>query len=401
MGLEELSELNYLKLFNHPNVLHCDHFAVDREKLSLILPFANGGDLFNYIQSGDYDKIDMWIYQLISAVHFLHLNGYYHCDIKPENVLIINGNAVLADLGMVGKIGRPTTYTCQTIKSPQAYSRYIGKPAKSSEQQDDVWALGMTIYLIVVGKGTRYAIERIGSNDAFIASDRSIFLANDQVPEHYIPLLLKLLDPEPHNRENLISTLADYPVMLYSNFVPGEVLKLDPVYVDPVIFLNVEETDYIKSYLTKIRKYCDLLYKDVYSPLIVTELTYDTIDLFFRMYPVIRRTTDPKLINYVLSTYCIAIHLIVLKLNNAISACQHIIEKTRDYYISPIEPGKIYSAEVHIVRHLNGVLTRDKLYNYLGIRFYAKGITWILTYPEKYQSMSFFDIKKEIVTPRL
>ena len=42
---------------------------------------------------------------IASAVAYLHENGLVHCDIKPSNILIIHGEPVLADIGLLRERG--------------------------------------------------------------------------------------------------------------------------------------------------------------------------------------------------------------------------------------------------------------------------------------------------------
>ena len=38
--------------------------------------------------------------QVVSAIYFLHMNGYAHRDIKPKNILLdVNGGIKLCDFG--------------------------------------------------------------------------------------------------------------------------------------------------------------------------------------------------------------------------------------------------------------------------------------------------------------
>ena len=89
-GMRELGEVNLLKKFNHPNILkRFDELFVLPDEIGIALPLA-GGDLERAISSGAVPraKKERWVYEMLSAVHCIHKNGYYHCDIKAKNVFL-------------------------------------------------------------------------------------------------------------------------------------------------------------------------------------------------------------------------------------------------------------------------------------------------------------------------
>ena len=52
-----------------------------------------------------YQKIKMYMYQVMCAIDFMHKKGIFHRDIKPENILVKDNVVKLADLGSCkGKI---------------------------------------------------------------------------------------------------------------------------------------------------------------------------------------------------------------------------------------------------------------------------------------------------------
>ena len=82
----------------------------------------------NYWKRGEHlsiPTIQSYMRQLLSAVEYLHKHNYYHCDIKPGNVLVFEDSRVkLADLGLVNKTPINSSYIrnpCNTFKSPQQF----------------------------------------------------------------------------------------------------------------------------------------------------------------------------------------------------------------------------------------------------------------------------------------
>ncbi|NYE36621.1 serine/threonine protein kinase [Nocardioides cavernae] len=78
--------------------------------------------------------------QLASVLGFLHRHDWLHLDLKPDNVVVDHGKAVLLDLSLAGRpgAGRPGAGTRGYLAPEQATGRGLS-PAT------DVWGLGMTL----------------------------------------------------------------------------------------------------------------------------------------------------------------------------------------------------------------------------------------------------------------
>ena len=110
-----LNEVRVMKELSHPNILKLVDYKskaeakrADGSKLKLkymTLELAEGGELFDYIaETGRFseDQARYFFKQIISALEYLHGQGYKHRDIKPENVLLDKEfNIKIADFGFV------------------------------------------------------------------------------------------------------------------------------------------------------------------------------------------------------------------------------------------------------------------------------------------------------------
>ena len=60
-------------------------------------------DLFSMMNKLDQDNLCSIVIDVIHCLRFIHSLGFVHCDVKPGNILLSGGRAVLGDLGLAKK----------------------------------------------------------------------------------------------------------------------------------------------------------------------------------------------------------------------------------------------------------------------------------------------------------
>jgi eukaryotic-like serine/threonine-protein kinase len=85
--------------------------------------------------------------QLCSAIAYLHDRGYLHLDLKPSNIVIDAGRAILIDLSIARPPGRvsPGLGTWCYLAPEQAQGRHVDTPA-------DVWGIGAVLFETLTGR---------------------------------------------------------------------------------------------------------------------------------------------------------------------------------------------------------------------------------------------------------
>uniref|UniRef100_A0A8C8YSF5 non-specific serine/threonine protein kinase n=1 Tax=Prolemur simus TaxID=1328070 RepID=A0A8C8YSF5_PROSS len=92
----------------------------------ILLKYCPGGELFDYIISHDRlseEETRVVFRQIVSAVAYVHSQGYAHRDLKPENLLFDEYHKLkLIDFGLCAKPKGDKDYHLQTCCGSLAYA---------------------------------------------------------------------------------------------------------------------------------------------------------------------------------------------------------------------------------------------------------------------------------------
>ncbi|GAA6024745.1 hypothetical protein JCM8202_002908 [Rhodotorula sphaerocarpa] len=101
-------------------------------------------------------KCRSYFRQLLSAVAHLHAHGITHSDVKPSNILLSEDDRpILIDFGFAQhyEVTKPDAFLSSlSWGTPEYLSPERAKGAVHDERLSDVFALGVTMYEIVVGR---------------------------------------------------------------------------------------------------------------------------------------------------------------------------------------------------------------------------------------------------------
>jgi len=168
VGKENLAinEVNLLRSIRHKNIIRLIRDLTTPHDIYMVLEYANGGDLFEVISSAGYlSEIDssLYLFDIMSALHYLHSQSIVHRDVKPENLLVSTSVSTgkrclkLADFGMATIINNPLYTVCGT-------PTYVAPEIIINNGygiEVDIWAAGIITYIMLCG----YPPFRSNNND--------------------------------------------------------------------------------------------------------------------------------------------------------------------------------------------------------------------------------------------
>jgi serine/threonine protein kinase len=95
-------------MLRHKNIVELYHAFVDGKDVVLIMEYAGGGTLLDYVTSnyplGEITARKIFL-QIANAIHYCHLRGVVHRDLKLENVLFkdsLQEQIKIIDFGIAG-----------------------------------------------------------------------------------------------------------------------------------------------------------------------------------------------------------------------------------------------------------------------------------------------------------
>ena len=145
---------NRLQHTNVVNIKGADVFTVGGNLVVAIsMPYFENGSVLSQLNSLnflDLQKIIRCLIDILRGLEYLHENEYYHCDIKPNNILVgSKSEYLLSDYGI----------TCHSpnlsaIQPKQSYLPHISPETIESNLYDirtDIYQLGLTAFRLING----------------------------------------------------------------------------------------------------------------------------------------------------------------------------------------------------------------------------------------------------------
>jgi tRNA A-37 threonylcarbamoyl transferase component Bud32/TolB-like protein len=153
-----LREIDAVAGLTHPHVLPLYDSGEARGLLYFIMPYVEGESLAERLEREGQlpveDAIRIAI-QVADALDHAHRHGMVHCDVKPANILLEEGHAVVSDFGVACAIGaadfRDETTAGLIVGTPD----YMSPEQATSDEVDgrsDLYALGCVLYEMLAGE---------------------------------------------------------------------------------------------------------------------------------------------------------------------------------------------------------------------------------------------------------
>jgi serine/threonine-protein kinase len=134
LGAERfLREIHLLAQLHHPHILPLFDSGVVHGALYYVMPFVDGESLRGLLyRRGRLDAAEAItiVEEVADALAYAHAHNVVHRDVKPENIMLADGHALVADFGVARAIRRASGEQRMT-----AAGMTVGTPAYMSPEQ--------------------------------------------------------------------------------------------------------------------------------------------------------------------------------------------------------------------------------------------------------------------------
>ncbi|MED6127878.1 hypothetical protein PIB30_092270 [Stylosanthes scabra] len=146
-----------------PRIITCfgDDYTLEngRHYYNLFLEYASRGSLSDELRRCRLSEAEIrhHVKSIVEGLDHIHKNGFVHCDIKLQNILVFeNGEVKIADFGLAKETGEEKQGNngkkCFECRGTPMFMPPESVNDGECESPADIWALGCTVVEMVTGK---------------------------------------------------------------------------------------------------------------------------------------------------------------------------------------------------------------------------------------------------------
>jgi eukaryotic-like serine/threonine-protein kinase len=214
-----LREIATAARLQHPHIVPIYGSGDVASMLYLVMPYVEGESLRERLDREQTlalaDALRLTL-EVAEALSFAHSRGVIHCDIKPENILLFRGHALVADFGIAThRAAAPITTSVDesstdilTVGTPlyMAPEQMLGD--EQIDERADLYALGTVLYELLTGHPPFTGSSSMAVLGAKITTSAPPPTGTrEALPEHIVAALRRALESE---RQARFASVAEF-----------------------------------------------------------------------------------------------------------------------------------------------------------------------------------------------
>ena len=200
-------EITVTANLQHPHILPVLESGEADGTLYFVMPFVEGESLRERLVRERQLPVTEAIrlaQEVAGALAYAHARGIIHRDVKPENIMVTSGHAVVADFGLALALGGVATGRRRTdpgiVLGTLAYlSPEQASGTRSADARSDQYSLAYVLYEMLAGKPP-FDQSHIASDATEEVQPPSIRAARPEVPDAVERVILRALSRDPEAR---------------------------------------------------------------------------------------------------------------------------------------------------------------------------------------------------------
>jgi serine/threonine-protein kinase len=222
-----LREIRITAQLQHPHIVSLIDSGEARNLLYAVMPFVEGESLRDRLMAtarlSTTEAVTIG-WEVADALDYAHRRGVVHRDVKPENILVSNGHALVADFGIARAIGLAGGATLTGVGFPIGTAAYMSPEqataASPVDGRSDVYSLGCVLYEMIAGR-MAFSGPSLKSvlTQQLTVDPPLVHISRPDVPQNIIAIIRRCLMKRPEDRyqtagevaQELRAALADLP----------------------------------------------------------------------------------------------------------------------------------------------------------------------------------------------
>jgi serine/threonine-protein kinase len=207
-----LLEIEIAARLRHPNIVPLYDSGDVAGALYFVMPFEEGPSLRDRLRDGRLPIAEAMsvLRDIARTLVYAHEHGVVHRDVKPDNVMLSGGAAVVTDFGIASAVSAAQTQHAMTQR-PASSGSMVGTPAYMSPEQitgdpsadfrADIYSFGCLAYEVFAGSPpfADESVDRVIA-DQITTSPRPLPSLRPDVPTSVSELIDRALAKDPEAR---------------------------------------------------------------------------------------------------------------------------------------------------------------------------------------------------------